>query len=136
MHLWVWIQYYVGYSKRNASYLFPWNLLQIQRAQSHYLIKQNLRYRTLFFSIANTIRYVFLPSTNKNLHAMLVKSCSSRGDLLFHSCCVVSLLGKRCPCSPSSSAQTVGSQKAPNLTYMVGVVGQLSQDLQCAPWSN
>ena len=46
---------YMVRSEINASYLFPWKLQQIQRAQWLYLIEQILSYKTLFFNIVTTI---------------------------------------------------------------------------------
>jgi len=40
----------------------------------------------IFFSTVNTISYAFSPAMNKSLHAMLIKICTSGGDLLFQSC--------------------------------------------------
>ena len=45
------------------------------------------------------------------------------------------LLEKCCPGSPSFTGQANGSQKVPNLDYKGCVVGQSSQDQQCAPQS-
>ena len=73
--------FYVGHSKSNAFYLFPWNLQHIQRAQYHYLLEQILSYKTQFFN-AVTIISCALPKMNKSLHAVLVKICSSGSDLL------------------------------------------------------
>jgi len=42
-------------------------------------------YKTLFFDTVTTIRYALLPATNKSLHAVLVKTCTSGGGPLFHS---------------------------------------------------
>jgi len=53
---------YIGYSESNVSYLFPWELPQIQRAQKHYLIEQILSYKILFFSVVYTISYAFFAS--------------------------------------------------------------------------
>ena len=41
---------YVGYSKNNTFYSFPWKIqkIQIQRAQWHYLIEQILSYKNCF----------------------------------------------------------------------------------------
>ena len=77
--------YIIGYSESDASYLVPWKLQKIQRAQ-HYWIEEILNYKTLFFNIVTTISYAFLPAMSKSLHAVLIKICTSRGDPLFHSC--------------------------------------------------
>jgi len=60
---------YIGCLKSNASYLFPWKLQQIQRAQKHYLIEQILSYETLFFNTVNTISHEQEPAccTCRNL---------------------------------------------------------------------
>ena len=42
----------------------------------------DISYKTLFFHIITTISYTFSPVMNKNLHAVLVKICTSRGDPL------------------------------------------------------
>jgi len=39
---------YIGLSKINAPYLFPWKLQQLLSAQYCYLIQQVLSYKTLF----------------------------------------------------------------------------------------
>jgi len=54
----------------------------MQRAPEHYLIEQSLSYKMLFFSIATTTSYAFLPAVNKSLHAVLIKVCTSGGDPL------------------------------------------------------
>jgi len=74
-------QFYIGHSKSNASYLFPWKLQQIQRAQ-YYLIVQFLHYETLFFITDTIISYVFSPATNRSLRATLIVICTSGGDPL------------------------------------------------------
>ena len=56
----VWGQIYVGHSKRNASYFFPWKRQQIERAEEHYLTVQILIYKALFFNRVSTISYAFL----------------------------------------------------------------------------
>ena len=51
----------------------------------------------LFFSIATTISYAFMPVMpviNMSTHASLVKICTSRGDRLFHSCFYVDIARK------------------------------------------
>ena len=68
-----------GCSKSNASYLFSRKLQQ--RAQLHYFIEQILSYKTLFFNVIITLSYVFLPTMNKILYAVLVKICTSGDDL-------------------------------------------------------
>jgi len=65
------------------------------------LIEQILSYKTLFFNTVATITYAFLSVMNKNLHAALIKICTSRSNPLFHSCYDGVLLGKCCPHSPS-----------------------------------
>ena len=40
---------YIGHFESNASYLFPWTLQQVQRAQQHYLVEQILSYEALIF---------------------------------------------------------------------------------------
>jgi len=47
--------YIIGYSESDASYLVPWKLQKIQRAQ-HYWIEEILNYKTLFFNIVTIIR--------------------------------------------------------------------------------
>ena len=66
---------YIGCYKSNVSYLFPWKLQQIQRAQQHYWIEKILSDKTLVFNIVTTINYAFSPVMNKTLHTMLVKIC-------------------------------------------------------------
>jgi hypothetical protein len=62
-----------GRSESNISYLFPWKLQYIQRAQLHYLIEQILSYETLFFDIVTTNAYALSsPAMNNSLHAALV----------------------------------------------------------------
>jgi len=73
-----------GSSKSHASYLCPWKLQQ--GAQYHYLIEQILSYKKLFFNTVTAISSAFLPAMNKTLHAVLLKTCTSRGAPLFHSC--------------------------------------------------
>jgi len=72
---------YIGYSKNNASYLFPQKLQQIQRAQKQYWTEHILSYKALFL-IVTTISYAFLPAMNKSLHAVLIKIYTSRGGPL------------------------------------------------------
>lgn len=72
----------IGCSKINASYLFAWKLQQIKRAELTVFIEQNLSYKILF-NIFTTVSYAFSPAVNKILCAMLVKTGTSRGDLLF-----------------------------------------------------
>jgi len=57
----------------------------VQREQQHYLIEQILSYKTLFFDIVTAIGYAISPAMNKNLHAALLKICTSGGGPLFHS---------------------------------------------------
>jgi len=70
---------YVGCSKNNASYLFPWKLQQ--RPQEHCLLEQILSYNILFFNSHH--HYLCISTIHKrSLHAVLVKICSSGGKLL------------------------------------------------------
>jgi len=46
------------------------------------LIEKILSYKTLFFNLATTISYSFLPLVNKILHAVLLKACTSGSDPL------------------------------------------------------
>jgi len=48
----------VSHYESNASYLFPWKLQQMQRAQYHYLIEQILSYKTLVFNKVTTISII------------------------------------------------------------------------------
>jgi len=48
-----------GCSENNASYLFPWKLQQIERAQLHYLIEQILSCKTLFLNTVPTLSSTF-----------------------------------------------------------------------------
>ena len=73
---------YTDHTESNTSYLSPWKLQQIQRAQQHCFREQILSYKTLFFSTATTISYAFSPAMNKGLHATLVKMCSSESNPL------------------------------------------------------
>ena len=72
---------YVGCFESNASYLFPWKLQQILRAQKHCLIEKILSYKTLFFNIVTTIGCAFLPAMNV-LQATFVAICVTGGDPL------------------------------------------------------
>lgn len=58
------------------------------------------------------------------------------GDPLFHSCCDGVVRKMFTQAIHLSSVLTGGSQKMPNLDYMVGEVGQSSQDWPCVPWSS
>jgi len=80
------IHRHVDHSNSNASYLFPMELQQIQRAQWHYLIEHILSYKMLFFNVVTTISSAFLPVMNKSLYAALTRICTSKGDPLFHNC--------------------------------------------------
>ena len=71
------IKNYVGH-KSNASYLFPWKLHQIQRAQEHYLIEQILSYKMLFFNTDNLHHWRWLLSLPP-----LLKNTSLCSHLLF-----------------------------------------------------
>ena len=74
-------------------------------------------------------------------HDALIKICTSGGDPLFHSCYDSILARKILPTQSISIFHWLklivrkGSQKASNLDYMVGVLGQSSQLWQCAPQS-
>jgi len=75
--------YHVSTSKINASYLFPWKLQKIGTAQEHYFIEHIFSYKTMFFNVVTTtMRGVFSLAMNKSLHPVLIKICTSRGDLL------------------------------------------------------
>ena len=52
------------------------------RAPEHGWWKWVLSYKTLFFNTDTTINYVFSPKTNKRLHSMSVKICTSKSDQL------------------------------------------------------
>jgi len=52
----------------------------------HCLIEQIFSYKTLFFNVDTTIPYVFSPAMNESLKAVLIKICTSGGNLLFHYC--------------------------------------------------
>jgi len=67
---------------RLFSYLLPWKLQKIKWAQQFCLIEQIHSYKTIFFDIFTTISYVFASAMNKCLHAVLVKTCTSKGDPL------------------------------------------------------
>ena len=56
---------YVVCSESNASYLFPWKLQEIQRAQQQYLIEQILSYKTLFFIIVKNYLCIFASDEQK-----------------------------------------------------------------------
>jgi len=47
------------------------------------LIEQILSYKTLFFDVVTTIGYALSLTMNKNLHASLVKICTTGGGPLF-----------------------------------------------------
>ena len=48
------------------------------------MIEQILSYKTLFFDVVTAIGYAMPPAMNKNLHAPLVKICTSGGDPQSH----------------------------------------------------
>ena len=52
---------FIGCSESNASYLFPWELQQIQGTKVRYLMERFLSYKMLFFNIVTTISYAFSP---------------------------------------------------------------------------
>ena len=70
---------------------------------------------------------------NKSLHAQLLKNFTSRCDPLLHSY-YDSILPRK-----MLTIQCIfylPKQKAPNMNYRVGAVGQSSQDRQYASWSS
>ena len=77
---------YVGLSESNTSYLYPWKLQQIQKAQECYLIEEILRYETLFFNIDTTISYTFSSAVNRSLHVVLIKTCMAIQNMACLSC--------------------------------------------------
>ena len=77
---------YVVHPESNASYLFPWKLQQMQRAQQNYLTEHIVSYKTLFLNTVTISSYAFSPAMNMSLHAALIKTCTSEGHLVFHSC--------------------------------------------------
>ena len=112
-------------STSNASYLWPWKLQQIQRAQWHYVtIEQIPGYKALFFDIAITISYALFSVMNKSLHVTFVKTYTSGGDPLFHRCYAYWHLcwDNATHTVHLSSAWTGGSQNAPNPHTMVDMV--------------
>ena len=78
---------WIGRSESNASYVLPWKLQQIKRAQEHYLIEQTLSYQTPLFNIVITITIAFSPAMSKSLYAVFVTTCTSGGDPLVYSPC-------------------------------------------------
>ena len=56
-----------------------------QHNNNNNLIEQILSFKILFFNIVTTVSYAFSSAMNKSLHAVLIKICASRGDLLIHS---------------------------------------------------
>ena len=54
----------------------------IEKEQNNSFIDKIISYKTLFFSIVTTINYAFLPEVSKSLHAILIKICSSRCNIL------------------------------------------------------
>ena len=77
----------VGHSKSNASYLFLKKLLSNTTDTITLFERANYHLQNLFFNTVTTISYVFSLAMNTNLHAMLIKVCTSRGDPLFQICC-------------------------------------------------
>ena len=75
--------------------------------------------KTLFFSIATTISYMFLPVMNKSLHTALVKIHTSGGDPLFHSCCDGIVVRKMLPMQSifHQPEEMEVRWKVPNLDY-------------------
>jgi len=73
---------YIDHSESNAACLFLWKLQQIQGTQQQGLTQQICSGKTLFFSIATTMSYAFLPPVNKGLRAALVNICTSGTDPL------------------------------------------------------
>lgn len=67
---------YVGCSK-SPSYLFPTDT----RSVTVLFNRSNLNYKIMLFNIVTTIIYAF-SVMNKILHAVLIKICTSRGNLL------------------------------------------------------
>ena len=126
---------YIGSSKSNASYIFLWTIQQILKTQLQYFTEKNLSYKILFFRTVTSVSYAFSPGMNKSLQAMLIKIRSRGGDPWFHSCYNSTVARKMMPTWSVhvSLAQTDASQKTPNPDYTVDVVGQSSQDCQCAP---
>lgn len=58
---------YIGCFESAASCLLPWNLQQIQRVQTHYLIEQILSHKTLFFHIVPPIGCALSTAMKKSL---------------------------------------------------------------------
>lgn len=46
----------------------------------------NSQLQNVFFKTVTTISTAFSPAMNKGLQAVLIKTCTSKGDLLFPSC--------------------------------------------------
>jgi len=76
------IHRHVDHSNSNASYLFPMELQQIQRARWHYMIEHILSYKMLIFNIYINICYSFSTVMNKSLHAAFINIHISGGDPL------------------------------------------------------
>ena len=70
----------------------------------------------------------------------LWKSAPVEMTCCFTAAMMVLLLGRYCPHSPSFISlnrwKSGGLTPSPNLEYMVGMIGQFSQDLQCSPQSS
>ena len=82
-----WHHGYIGHFESNVSYLLPWKLQQIQRAQQCYLIEQILRNKTLFFNTVTTTNYAFSPTVNNSLHDTPVKICMAVQNMVCLSYC-------------------------------------------------
>ena len=79
---------YIGCSESNASYLFPRKLQQTKSTITLFDRANSQPQNTIFFfSIATIINYTFSPVMNKSLCASLIKTCTNRGNSLFHVCC-------------------------------------------------
>lgn len=74
------------------------------------------------------VRYTH--TVNKSLHALIVKICTSGGNSLYHSCCDSTIVKKILSTCPYTQ-----NKKVPNLYYMVGAIGESSQDsTQSSNW--
>jgi len=71
------LQYRYADPESNAFHLLPWKQQMIQVAQ-YYLKEQILSCKALFFNIATTISYAFLPVINKSLRVALIKSAPDK----------------------------------------------------------
>lgn len=76
-----WMGMHVGCSKSNASYWLPWKV-STDTKSTITLLEQIRNNKTLILNTGTTMSYASLPAKNKSLNAALVKTCTSRRELL------------------------------------------------------